>query len=126
MSTYDNFIVVRKKTLNYPSCFLSFDHSSPVQQRSTLYPKPTPKYSNLNKKQMYHKFQNQKKAEQDFIRLQSHIKYVEEIISRNPHLYSYYYSWMRQAQQMLKQSISVIEAPDNVSFSVTFNYYFIN
>ena len=67
---------------------------------------------------MYQKFHMQKRAEHDFYQLQAHIRYTDEIIARNPHLYSYYYSWMKQAQHALKQYMNVIEAPDNVSFSV--------
>ena len=85
---------------------------------STLYPKPVSKSSKMNKRQMYQKFHMQKRAEHDFYQLQAHIRYTEDIIARNPHLYSYYYSWMKQAQHALKQYTNVIEAPDNVSFSV--------
>ena len=85
-----------------------------------LYPKPTSKTAKMNKKQMFQKFQTQKRVENDFLQLQAHLKYTEEMIARYPHLYSYYYSWMKQAQYVLKQYINVIEAPDNLSFSVKF------
>ena len=67
---------------------------------------------------MYQKYNTQKKAEHDFTRLQAQLKHTEEIVARSPQLYSYYYGWIKQAQKTLKQYVSVIEAPDNVSFSV--------
>ena len=92
---------------------------SPLRNdRISLYPKPVTKCLNLNKKQMYQKYSSQKKAEHDFVRLQTQLKQTEEMVARNPQLMTYYYGWIKQAQQTLKQYVSVIEAPDNVSFSV--------
>ncbi len=85
-----------------------------------LYPKPMPKSTQMDKKQMFQKFQTQKRIEYEFFQLQAHLRYTEEIVARNPHLYSYYYSWMKHAQYVLKQYMNVIEAPDNLSFSVKY------
>lgn len=86
--------------------------------KNSLYPKPTPKTANLNKSQLYQKYQSQKRAEQDFYTLKALVKNTEDFIMKNPHLYSYYYNWLKQAQNALKQYTNVIESPDAVSFSV--------
>lgn len=101
--------------------------SSSGNNRPHLYPNNNGKSNrenyNLDRRELLEKYQNRKKAENEFKLIKSNIQYIDNIIAKNPNLQSYYSMWMFQAKQALKECISVIEAPDNVSFSV---YLYIN
>jgi len=78
-----------------------------------------PKHQNLSKSQLYEKYLNQKKAENDFYMLKAQIDNVENLINSNPVYYTQYYSeWLKKAYEQLKKYTNIIESPDAVSFSV--------
>jgi hypothetical protein len=90
-----------------------------------LYPKPKPTSfyrSHLTKSQLYYKYMNQKNAEKEFVVLQAQIKQTESLISENVHLREYYTPWLQYAHHTLSTYISIIEAPDAVSTSVSISF----
>lgn len=74
---------------------------------------------NLDKSQLYYKYQSQKKAEHDFYALQRQIVQTESLIANNPSMATFYAAWLQQAKESLKQFTSIIESPDAVTFSVS-------
>ncbi len=92
--------------------------------KSKLYPKVSikdPKHQNVSVSQLYEKYLNQKKAENDFYMLKTQIDNVENLITSNPAYYTaFYVEWLKSAYQLLKQYTSIIESPDAVSFSVIY------
>lgn len=92
---------------------------------SGLYPKQAKKKrhsakSAYNNNDLLLKYQNQKKAEADFYNLQTHKKYVEDLIMMNPRLIQFYSTWLTRANEALKEYTNIIDQPDNLSFSVFF------
>lgn len=77
----------------------------------------------VDRRELMEKYENRKKAENEFKLIKANITYIENILAKNPSLQSYYSMWMFQAKQALKECISIIEAPDNVSFSVRFSLF---
>ncbi|RMZ98432.1 hypothetical protein BpHYR1_053602, partial [Brachionus plicatilis] len=95
-----------------------------LDNREVLYQKNSRKNnrSALTRHQLYEKYKTQKKAENDFYVIQSQIAQTENLIGANPHLASYYAAWLQQAKETLKECTSIIESPDNVSFSSVYGY----
>lgn len=75
---------------------------------------------NLDKSQLYYKYQSQKKAEHDFYALQRQIAQTESLAANNPSMAGFYAAWLQQAKESLKQFTSIIESPDAVTFSVSY------
>lgn len=97
---------------------------SSLVNRNVLYQKNNRKSNRtaLTQEQLYDKYKTQKKAENDFYIIQSQIVQTERLISTNPHLASYYSTWLHQAKEALKECTNIIESPDNVSFSSVYGY----
>ena len=98
---------------------------SDSNKKSNLYPKPkmnAERRKNANKRDLYERYLGQKKAEHEFNVLQHQIDYVEYLVRLYPHLQAYYSLWLAQAHETLKSYSNIIESPDVVSFSVSFNF----
>lgn len=110
--------------------FKSHNSISAGHKTTNLYAKSNQsKYcrsTNVDKNQLFQKYQSQKKAEQEFYQLQSQISHTESLLAANPHLSSFYSQWMQHAKETLKQFTNIIESPDAVTFSVSKKFHFIS